>query len=108
MQTLIVLPTYDERENLPRVIDALAAIRGQTPFEGATLLEIITKVRTVEPEDPKKYQMGIPDSLNGVVQRIYFCPEEADHPAIDSDPSFQDELFPRASRSHAGLGQKFL
>jgi dolichol-phosphate mannosyltransferase len=35
---LIVLPTYDERENLPRVIEALAAIRDLTPFDGDVLV----------------------------------------------------------------------
>jgi dolichol-phosphate mannosyltransferase len=35
---LIVLPTYDERENLPRMVEALAAVRGRTPFEGDVLV----------------------------------------------------------------------
>jgi len=35
---LIVLPTYDERENLPRMIDALAAIRDQIPMPGEVLV----------------------------------------------------------------------
>lgn len=35
---LIVLPTYDERENLPRVIEALEAVRGDAPFEGDVLV----------------------------------------------------------------------
>jgi dolichol-phosphate mannosyltransferase len=35
---LIVLPTYDERENLPRMIDALAAIRDQVPMPGEVLV----------------------------------------------------------------------
>ncbi|MDX6534935.1 MAG: dolichol-phosphate mannosyltransferase [Gaiellales bacterium] len=35
---LIVLPTYDERENLPRVIEALEAVRPQTPFPGDALI----------------------------------------------------------------------
>ena len=35
---LIVLPTYDERENLPRMIDALAEIRGQIPMPGEVLV----------------------------------------------------------------------
>jgi len=35
---LIVLPTLDERENLPRVVDALAAIRDRTPFDGDVLV----------------------------------------------------------------------
>jgi len=35
---LILLPTYDERENLPRMIDALAAIRDQIPMPGEVLV----------------------------------------------------------------------
>ncbi len=35
---LVVLPTYDERENLPRMAAALAAIREQTPFPGDVLV----------------------------------------------------------------------
>jgi dolichol-phosphate mannosyltransferase len=35
---LIVLPTYDERENLPRMIDSLAAIRDQVPMPGEVLV----------------------------------------------------------------------
>lgn len=35
---LIVLPTYDECENLPRMIDALAAIRDQVPMPGEVLV----------------------------------------------------------------------
>jgi dolichol-phosphate mannosyltransferase len=35
---LIVLPTYDERENLPRMVAALDEIREQVPFEGDVLV----------------------------------------------------------------------
>ena len=35
---LIVLPTYDERENLPRVIEALEAVRPKAPFGGDVLV----------------------------------------------------------------------
>jgi dolichol-phosphate mannosyltransferase len=35
---LIVLPTYNERENLPRVIDALEQIREHAPFSGDVLV----------------------------------------------------------------------
>jgi dolichol-phosphate mannosyltransferase len=35
---LIVLPTYDERENLPRMIEALAEVRDRTPFGGDVLV----------------------------------------------------------------------
>ncbi len=35
---VIVLPTYNERENLPRLIEQLAAARGQAPFPGDALV----------------------------------------------------------------------
>ena len=35
---LIVLPTYDERENLPRMVDAVAAVRDRMPFDGDVLV----------------------------------------------------------------------
>jgi dolichol-phosphate mannosyltransferase len=35
---LIVLPTYDERENLPRVVQALEHVRREVPFEGDVLV----------------------------------------------------------------------
>jgi dolichol-phosphate mannosyltransferase len=35
---LVVLPTYDERDNLPRVAAALAAARDATPFGGDALV----------------------------------------------------------------------
>jgi dolichol-phosphate mannosyltransferase len=35
---LIVLPTYDERENLPRMVEALEAVRAQMPFAGEVLV----------------------------------------------------------------------
>jgi dolichol-phosphate mannosyltransferase len=35
---VIVLPTYNERENLERVVSALADVRGRTPFPGDVLI----------------------------------------------------------------------
>jgi dolichol-phosphate mannosyltransferase len=35
---LIVLPTFDERENLPRMIEKLDQIRDRTPFDGDVLV----------------------------------------------------------------------
>jgi dolichol-phosphate mannosyltransferase len=35
---LIVLPTYDERENLPRMVEALTAVRSRMPFDGDVLV----------------------------------------------------------------------
>jgi serine/threonine-protein kinase len=45
-------------------------LAGHPPFEGATLFDVILKVRSQEPENPKKFQMGVPDSFNGVVLRL--------------------------------------
>jgi len=35
---VIVLPTYNERANLERVVEALEAVRGETPFAGDVLV----------------------------------------------------------------------
>jgi dolichol-phosphate mannosyltransferase len=35
---VIVMPTYNERENLERVVEAIGAVRGQTPFPGDVLI----------------------------------------------------------------------
>ena len=35
---IVCVPTYDERENLPRMIDALAAVREQAPASGDVLV----------------------------------------------------------------------
>jgi dolichol-phosphate mannosyltransferase len=35
---LIVLPTYDERENLPRMVESLEAVRARMPFAGEVLV----------------------------------------------------------------------
>ena len=35
---VIVLPTYNERDNLERVVEAIAAVRGQAPFPGDVLI----------------------------------------------------------------------
>ena len=43
---------------------------GRSPFAGNTLPELITKIRTAEPEKPKKYQMAIPDLFQGVVLKL--------------------------------------
>jgi serine/threonine-protein kinase len=45
-------------------------LAGHPPFEGATLFDLILKVRSQEPENPKKYQMSVPDSFSGVVLRL--------------------------------------
>jgi dolichol-phosphate mannosyltransferase len=35
---LVALPTYNERDNLPRVVEAIAAVRHEVPFEGDVLV----------------------------------------------------------------------
>jgi len=35
---LVVLPTYNERENLPRMVAAIESIRGSLPFDGDVLV----------------------------------------------------------------------
>lgn len=45
-------------------------LTGRAPFEGGSLAETITKIRREKPEDPKKYQLAIPKSYEGVVLQM--------------------------------------
>jgi serine/threonine protein kinase len=47
-----------------------ALIAGRPPFTADSLPGLITKIRTAEPEKPKKYQMAIPDLFQGTVMRL--------------------------------------
>ena len=47
-----------------------ALIAGRPPFAAPTLPEVITRIRNVEPEKPKKYQMSVPDLFQGVVLKL--------------------------------------
>jgi serine/threonine-protein kinase len=47
-----------------------ALIAGRPPFSGGTMLETISRIRTAEPEKPKKYQMAIPDLFQGTVLKL--------------------------------------
>jgi serine/threonine protein kinase len=47
-----------------------ALLTGRPPFEGGTLVETITKIRTAEPAKPKKFQLSIPDQFEGTVLRM--------------------------------------
>lgn len=47
-----------------------ALITGKSPFAGATLVETLTKVRTVEPVKPSNYQLGTPGPFEGVVMKM--------------------------------------
>ncbi|MBY0233007.1 MAG: protein kinase [Gemmataceae bacterium] len=45
-------------------------LTGRPPLQGTTLVEKITRIRTAEPEKPKKYQMSIPDRFQDVVLKL--------------------------------------
>jgi hypothetical protein len=45
-------------------------LTGRPPFEGGSLAETITKIRREKPEDPKKFQLAIPKSYEGVVLQM--------------------------------------
>jgi len=47
-----------------------ALLTGRPPFEGANLIETITKIRQAEPAKPKKFQLSIPDLFEGVVLKM--------------------------------------
>jgi serine/threonine protein kinase len=47
-----------------------ALLTGHPPFEGSSLVDTIIKVRSSEPVEPRKYQLGIPDGLQGAVLRL--------------------------------------
>jgi serine/threonine-protein kinase len=47
-----------------------ALLTGRPPFTGQTFAEQITKIRQAEPEPPKKYQISVPDSLQGIVLQL--------------------------------------
>jgi serine/threonine-protein kinase len=47
-----------------------ALVAGRPPFAEGSLPELIAKIRTAEPDKPKKYQMGIPDLFQGVVLKL--------------------------------------
>jgi serine/threonine protein kinase len=47
-----------------------ALITGRPPFAGASLPDLIGKIRNAEPEKPKKFQMAIPDLFQGTVLKL--------------------------------------
>jgi serine/threonine protein kinase len=49
---------------------AYALLTGRPPFEGATLVEKITRIRQGSPERPTKYQLSIPAAFEGVVLKL--------------------------------------
>ncbi|MCI0637600.1 MAG: serine/threonine protein kinase [Gemmataceae bacterium] len=47
-----------------------ALLTGRPPYDAKSLPELIAKIRKDEPEKPKKYQLSIPDLLEGTVLRM--------------------------------------
>jgi serine/threonine protein kinase len=47
-----------------------ALLAGRSPFDGATLVEKITRIRQSEPEKPTKFQRSIPSRMEGVVLKL--------------------------------------
>jgi serine/threonine-protein kinase len=47
-----------------------ALLTGRPPFADVSLVETITKIRKAEPEEPKKFQMAIPDLFEGAVLKM--------------------------------------
>lgn len=47
-----------------------ALLAGRPPFEGSSLIDLVEKIRNVEPVRPKKYQLSIPDLFEGVVMKM--------------------------------------
>jgi serine/threonine protein kinase len=47
-----------------------ALLTGRPPFDAATLVDKITKIRNEAPVPPRKYQMSIPGQCEGVVMKL--------------------------------------
>ncbi len=47
-----------------------ALITGRPPFSAASLGELISKIRTTEPERPQKYQMSVPPLLQDAILKL--------------------------------------
>lgn len=47
-----------------------ALITGRPPFVGTSLAELISKIRTGEPERPQKYQMSVPQLLQDAILKL--------------------------------------
>jgi serine/threonine-protein kinase len=47
-----------------------ALLTGRPPFEGASLVDTITKIRSADPVKPTKYQLSIPGLFEGTVLRM--------------------------------------
>jgi serine/threonine protein kinase len=47
-----------------------ALLTGRPPFEGATLVEKVTRIRQTEPVRPTKFQLAIPSRFEGLVLKL--------------------------------------
>jgi serine/threonine protein kinase len=47
-----------------------ALLTGRAPFDGATLVDKVTKIRNEAPVPPRKYQMSIPEQCQAVVLKL--------------------------------------
>jgi serine/threonine protein kinase len=47
-----------------------ALLTGRPPFEGTSLVDTISKIRTAEPVKPKKFQLSIPDLFQDIVLKM--------------------------------------
>jgi serine/threonine protein kinase len=63
--------TPDERSDLYGLGATLfALLTGRPPFEAPSLIELISKIRQLEPIKPTKYQMSIPNMFEGFVMKL--------------------------------------
>jgi serine/threonine protein kinase len=60
-----------------------ALLTGRPPFEGATLVEKITRIRQTQPVPPTKFQMAIPQTFEGVVLKMLAKRPEDRYPTAD-------------------------
>ncbi len=61
-----------------------ALVTGHPPFSGASLPEVITKIRTAEPVNPQKYQMSVPPLFQSTILKLLAKqPEERFQTASD-------------------------
>src|SRR5262245_41515752 len=65
----VLQPEFSSNEeDMQRFVRAMKT--GRPPFSGASLPELIGKIRSAEPEKPKKFQMSIPDLFQGTVMKL--------------------------------------
>jgi serine/threonine protein kinase len=49
---------------------AYALVTGRAPFSSGSVPDMIHKIRTAEPEKPKRYQLSIPDPFQGAILKL--------------------------------------